>query len=113
MTRIIFLSEFQLYYAVGRCSNRDVQNKNLAYIENHKTPPPLFWAVPGGDPKCKSPRKLVLLCSSFSFSARASLCFYIQIRLISVFLLLTSRRSIYYSLYSLIGYMYLLSINVI
>jgi len=21
------------------------QNKNPAYIENHETPPPLFWAV--------------------------------------------------------------------
>ena len=54
----IFLSEFQLYYAVDRCSNRDVQNKNPSHIENHETPPPLFRAVPGSDPKCKSPQKL-------------------------------------------------------
>jgi len=33
----MFLSEFQLYYTVDRCSNQDVQNKNLAYIENHET----------------------------------------------------------------------------
>ena len=44
---------------VDRCSNRNIQNKNPVHIENHETPPPLFWALPGGDPKCKSPRKLV------------------------------------------------------
>ena len=48
-----------LYYAVDRWSNRYVQNKNPAYIENHETLPPLLWVVPGGDPKCKSPRILV------------------------------------------------------
>jgi len=52
----LFLTEFQLYYAVDRCSTRDFQNKNPAYIENHETPPP---PALGGDPKCKTPRKLV------------------------------------------------------
>jgi len=48
-----------MYYAVDRCLNRDVQNKNPAHIENNETPPPLFWAVPGGERKYNSPRKLV------------------------------------------------------
>ena len=41
----MFLCDFQLYYTVDRCSNRDVQNKNPTYIENHETWPPLLWAV--------------------------------------------------------------------
>jgi len=36
----MFLCEFQLYYAVDRCTNRDVENKNPADIENHEAPPP-------------------------------------------------------------------------
>jgi len=32
-------------YAEQQETNRDVQNKNPVYIENHETLPPLLWAV--------------------------------------------------------------------